>query len=134
MSAPARDLSALTLPELHALDAEVRAAIRRVRLNDPTATGKDQGMTIYNKTDLCNDVASALGIPAAHVERVINTTLNQIEGRAEDGDGYRLKGFGTFAPKTRAARVARNPGTGAPVQVPARTVLTFKAAAKKAGL
>ncbi|HIJ95803.1 MAG TPA: hypothetical protein HPP94_08730 [Desulfuromonadales bacterium] len=39
-----------------------------------------------------------------------------------------IKGFGTFKTVTRKARTARNPKTGEAIQVPAKTVLTFKAA------
>lgn len=42
------------------------------------------------------------------------------------GEKVMLKGFGTFSVKAKAARTARNPMTGASVQVPARSVLTFK--------
>jgi nucleoid DNA-binding protein len=34
--------------------------------------------------------------------------------------------------KTRSARTGRNPQTGLPVEIPASTVLTFKAAKPKA--
>jgi len=46
---------------------------------------------------------------------------------ANDGDQLRVIGFGTFARKAKAARTARNPQTGAPIAVPARSVLAFKA-------
>lgn len=38
-----------------------------------------------------------------------------------------IKGFGTFRYKTSAARTGRNPTTGAPVAIPARTSIGFKA-------
>jgi len=46
---------------------------------------------------------------------------------ANDGDSIRVSGLGTFRRKAKAARTARNPRTGAPVAVPARSVLVFKA-------
>lgn len=47
----------------------------------------------------------------------------------ETGEGGKviLKGFGTFSIKNKAARTARNPQTGEAVQVPAKSVLAFKA-------
>jgi DNA-binding protein HU-beta len=42
-----------------------------------------------------------------------------------------IKGFGTFETKTRAGRNGRNPQTGAVIVIPAKTVLTFKAAKQK---
>jgi DNA-binding protein HU-beta len=88
-------------------------------------------MTMFNKTDLATDVASALGIQKRAAAQVIDATLHMILGAAAAGDGYRLAGFGTFAPKTKAARVGRNPRTGQAVDIPARTSLAFKPA--KAG-
>ena len=41
-----------------------------------------------------------------------------------------LVGFGTFAAKDRDGRTGRNPQTGEPVQIAARTVPTFKAGNK----
>ncbi len=46
---------------------------------------------------------------------------------ADNGDSFRLQGLGTFNRKVKPARTARNPRTGDPIAVPARSVLTFKA-------
>jgi len=46
---------------------------------------------------------------------------------AEDGSNMIVRGFGTFKRKQVAPKVARNPQTGADVQVPARSVLRFSA-------
>lgn len=40
-------------------------------------------------------------------------------------DHVLVTGFGTFKPVTRAARTGRNPRTGAPAPIPARTGLRF---------
>lgn len=48
---------------------------------------------------------------------------------SNNGDKLTIKGFGTFQRKTTAAKTARNPQTGGEVQVPARSVLRFKASA-----
>lgn len=53
--------------------------------------------------------------------------FDAIKDQVERGEKVRIKGFGTFQMKTRAARTARNPGTGEKVQVPKKKVLTFKA-------
>lgn len=47
-------------------------------------------------------------------------------GLQEDGE-VPLPGLGKFKTVTRPARTARNPQTGAPVQVPARTGIKFVA-------
>ena len=43
------------------------------------------------------------------------------------GDRVELRGFGTFTPKTRRARRARNPRTGAAVEVGEKHYLGFRA-------
>lgn len=49
-----------------------------------------------------------------------------------DGSNLILRGFGTFKRIAVAARTARNPQTGAPVEVPARSVLRFTASKSQA--
>ena len=44
------------------------------------------------------------------------------------GAKLRLKGLGVLEVKNRPARTARNPATGAPVQVPASKKITFRPA------
>lgn len=44
------------------------------------------------------------------------------------GESVRLAGFGSFSVRDRAARVARSPRTGQPVQVPAAKTVRFKVA------
>ena len=62
---------------------------------------------------------------------VIKEALDLVKRETEnDGDSLVLKGFGTFKRKSVAARTARNPQTGDPVQVPARSVLKFKSSKK----
>ncbi len=37
-----------------------------------------------------------------------------------------IVGFGTLLPRPQNSRLARNPKTGTPVQIPARTTVKFK--------
>ena len=45
----------------------------------------------------------------------------------EAGDKVELRGFGSFRCRERRPRQSRNPRTGDPVEVPARTVPFFRA-------
>lgn len=67
------------------------------------------------------DVAKLAGIKAEQVAAVFNA----VSTLAAD-ERVTVRGFGSFQFKTRAARTARNPKTGEAVQVPEKTVLTFK--------
>ena len=60
------------------------------------------------------------------VERIVNTIFNEITQSLADGKRVELRGFGTFGVKYRMPKKARNPGTGAPRNLPQRHVPTFK--------
>ena len=60
------------------------------------------------------------------VERIVTTIFEEITTALARGDRVELRGFGAFSVKERAARVGRNPRTGAPVQVVAKYIPYFK--------
>ena len=51
------------------------------------------------------------------MEKVVNAIVDEITAAMARGDRVELRGFGTFAVKTRPARTACNPRTGALVEV-----------------
>ena len=61
------------------------------------------------------------------VERIVSTLFEEITAALVRGDRIELRGFGAFSVKHRAARMGRNPRTGAAVPVPAKVVPFFKA-------
>jgi len=71
-------------------------------------------------------VAAASGLPRAQVEATLSATLTQVRGAVASGDKVQLPGFGTFEPRERGARTARNPSTGAPLQLAATRTVGFK--------
>lgn len=81
-----------------------------------------------NKTDLANAVHAKLGGTKVQAEEVVETIINDIVGALKKGDEVSIAGLGIFSTKQRAARVARNPRTGASVNVPAMRVPKFRAA------
>ncbi len=84
-----------------------------------------------SKTDLIKAVADKTQWPENTATFGVNSTLEAITKLAT-GQKLIIRGFGTFEVKHKAARTARNPQTGLPVEVPARSELTFKAAKAKA--
>jgi integration host factor subunit beta len=61
------------------------------------------------------------------VERIVSTIFEEITGALANGDRVELRGFGAFSIKHRPARQGRNPRTGEPVEVDAKSVPFFKA-------
>ena len=72
-------------------------------------------------------VQSELGCSKAEAERVVTAVLGSVKSIASSEGKLTIQEFGTFSMKNKAARVARNPMTGASINVPAKTVFTFKA-------
>ena len=60
------------------------------------------------------------------VERVVNVIFNTISASLTKGDRIEFRGFGTFSVRTRSARTAKNPRTGAQVKVEERRIPHFK--------
>jgi DNA-binding protein HU-beta len=61
------------------------------------------------------------------VTELIEALLDKITTVLKSGDKVALTPFGQFRIRDRAARIARNPQTGEPVNVPAKRVLKFTA-------
>jgi len=63
------------------------------------------------------------------IEKIFDEILNSIIS-ALSNDEYRaceIRSFGRFSVKEQKARIARNPATGAPVNVSAKKKIRFKA-------
>lgn len=60
------------------------------------------------------------------VERMVSTILETLTKALEDGDRVELRGFGAFSVREYAARIGRNPRTGAAVHVDAKKVPFFR--------
>ncbi len=59
----------------------------------------------------------------------VDVFFDTITNAVASGDKVSIAGFGIWEKKKRPARMARNPMTGAPVKVPAKTVAKFRPAA-----
>ena len=80
-----------------------------------------------NKAELTDAVASSSDLTKADSSRAIDATIEAISGALASGDNVALVGFGTFSVRHRAARLGRNPQTGATIQINASKSAGFKA-------
>ena len=80
------------------------------------------------KADLVEQVAEAIGpgITKKDCALVVDGLLNAIKNALAEHQNIEIRGFGTFKVRQRKSRMARNPRTGDPVEVPARVVPIFK--------
>ena len=79
-----------------------------------------------NKTELIDRIAESADISKASAGRALDATIEAITSSLKQADPVALVGFGTFTVRDRAARVGRNPQTGAPIQIAAAKVPAFK--------
>ena len=79
------------------------------------------------KSELVRVLAEEHELPRRQVAELIEAVLEKITTVLKSGDKVQLTPFGQFRIRDRAARVARNPQTGEPVNVPAKRVLKFTA-------
>jgi nucleoid DNA-binding protein len=82
-----------------------------------------------NKADLIEEVQKNLGAECskAHAERVVSSVLASITKGLKKDKEVQLVGFGTFAVKSRKARMGRNPQTNQPIQIKASRTVGFRA-------
>lgn len=79
-----------------------------------------------NRNDIVNRLATEHSLTTACAGRFVDHIFEMIEDALVKGEAVRIYGFGTFRPKVRAARVARNPKTMEPVHVPPRRIVKFE--------
>ena len=78
-----------------------------------------------NKRDLIDAISGRLGDKKSATEAV-NAILDTIQDAVAKGDKVAITGFGVFEKSERPARTARNPATGATIQVPKSSVPKFR--------
>ena len=79
------------------------------------------------KSELVRVLAEDFELPRRQVNDLVEGLLDKITEVLKSGDKVALTPFGQFRIRDRAARIARNPQTGEPVNVPAKRVLKFTA-------
>lgn len=79
------------------------------------------------KMDLIDAVAGKVGLTKADAGRAVDTFLGSVESALAKGEKVTITGFGTFEVRQRAARMGRNPQTGAPLHIAASKSPAFKA-------
>ena len=80
-----------------------------------------------NKMQLVKKIAERAGISEQMSRDILKATLDVIVETVAEGDDVLLVGFGRFGSKNRAERIGRNPKTGEPIKIEAKTIPTFKA-------
>ena len=77
------------------------------------------------KADLVDAVA-AKGFTKKNSEDIVESLLEIIKDRLENGEDVLISGFGKFCIKAKRQRRGRNPATGEDLTLDARRVVVFK--------
>ncbi|WP_274533500.1 HU family DNA-binding protein [Paraburkholderia dilworthii] len=86
-----------------------------------------KGNETMKKQELVDAVAAATGNSKVAVAGAVDALIGAVTSAVAKGDTVQLVGFGTFATGARAARMGRNPATGAEMQIAAATTVKFTA-------
>ena len=82
-----------------------------------------------NRKELIDALADKTGSTKADADRSIAALIEIVTAVLKKGDNVALVGFGTFEVRKRAARIGRNPATGAELKIKASKAPAFKAGA-----
>jgi DNA-binding protein HU-beta len=80
-----------------------------------------------NKHDIIAKIADDTGMPKSSAAAALDSIIDGITRSLKKGNAVSFVGFGTFKISNRKARKARNPQTGATINIPKRRVPRFSA-------
>lgn len=80
------------------------------------------------RTELIEELANRTSTEKSNAKHFLECLTALIEDQIRKGGEVPMKGLGKFKVQNRAARVGRNPLTGEPIQIPAKTVVKFTVA------
>jgi integration host factor subunit alpha len=80
------------------------------------------------KSDLAERLYETIdGITKQQAADYVEASLDLIKQMLAEGQNVKIAGFGNFVIRDKSSRLGRNPHTGAPMPLPGRRVVTFKA-------
>ena len=83
-----------------------------------------------NKSELVKAVAAKAEVSAALAAKVIDAALEEAVAAVKKGEKVQLVGYASLSVAQKAAHQAKNPRTGAIINIPAKKVVKIKAGAK----
>ena len=99
--------------------------VLRLLSDMPRAVPDEAPGAALGNPQIVRTVAENAGLSLADAQSAIEAFLDAITSQLRKGDDVRLVGFGNFSVSHKAATTARNPQTGAPVNIPSRKVPKF---------
>lgn len=83
-----------------------------------------------NKAQLVEAIALDTNLSKIEARKAVDSFIRVTVQALREGDRLTLTGLGSFCVEHKAARVGRNPRTGAAVKIPPRKVIKFRPTAE----
>jgi DNA-binding protein HU-beta len=107
-----RDLVAYTRQALYEENAKQLVALPKRTF---TITDNDGNSCVFE----VNQSRKEISYGSNDINKILSALLTSVERALGRGEKVHIQGFGTFAPRRRAARRAKNPQTGEDIVIPA---------------
>ncbi len=78
------------------------------------------------QTEIINHLAEKGSLKRAQAKEFMNELANLAMSEVKKNGEFTLPGFGKLVLSERKAREGRNPATGSPIKIPAKTTLKFR--------
>ena len=83
-------------------------------------------MARMTQTDIINHLADATGIKKTEAKEFFGVLSALATSEVKTNGEFTIPGFGKLVKAHRKAREGRNPATGKPIKIPAKTTVKFR--------
>src|SRR5271157_1008634 len=83
-------------------------------------------MLTITRAHIAEMIYTQVGLSRNESADLLESVLDRIATRLENGESVKISGFGTFSVRQKGRRVGRNPKTGEEVPILPRRVLVFR--------
>ncbi len=78
------------------------------------------------QTEIISSLAESTGMKKTDAKEFFNALADLATSEVKKNGEFTLPGFGKLVKATRKAREGRNPATGKPIKIPAKTTVKFR--------
>ncbi|MCW5960035.1 MAG: HU family DNA-binding protein [Pyrinomonadaceae bacterium] len=78
------------------------------------------------QTDIVNHMADKTGLKKSEAKDFFNELADLATSEVKKNGEFTIPGFGKLVKAERKAREGRNPATGKPIKIPAKTTVKFR--------
>ena len=83
-------------------------------------------MARMTQTEIIGALADKTGLTKAQAKDFLNEMAELAKSEVKNNDEFTIPGFGKLVKAHRKAREGRNPATGQPIKIPAKTTVKFR--------